>query len=61
MSREEFMGLVRHVLTGLGLLLASRATQSTGPGWSEIIMGIGMFIAGAAWSVWEKRSRKGKS
>lgn len=47
MSRDEFLGYVRHILGAIGAIIASRGGSSAS-GYAELVVGIGMIVGAMA-------------
>lgn len=56
MTRDMWLGLLRHVLTAAGGILVARGAVDAGT--MEMAVGGAVTLGAAGWSVWEKRSRK---
>ena len=56
MDKETVLGIIRHVLSAIGGILAARGYLSSGE--VETIVGLGLVIAGMVMSYLEKRQRK---
>jgi len=54
MSRDEFLGYVRHILGAIGAIIASRGGSSAS-GYAELVVGIGMIVGAMVWSAMDKR------
>ena len=55
MDKAQIMGMVRHVLTTLGGILASKGY--IGESDVEIVVGAVVIVAGALWSVMQKKGK----
>lgn len=56
MTRREVESLVRHMLTGVGPLVAV-SDPDTGAIWDQVV-GALMFLGGTVWGIVEKRVRR---
>jgi len=54
MNTEAWLGLIRHVLTTAGGVLASKGVIESGQ--IETIVGALVVLIGVGWSVWAKRA-----
>ena len=54
MNTEAWLGLIRHILTTGGGVLASKGVIEAGQ--VETIVGAVIVLIGVAWSVWAKRA-----
>lgn len=53
MNTEAWLGLIRHILTTAGGVLASKGVIESGQ--IETIVGAVVVLIGVVWSVWAKR------
>lgn len=56
MTRDMWLGLMRHVLTALGGVMVARGAVDTGT--MEMAIGGSVTLAGAIWSIIDKRNRR---
>jgi hypothetical protein len=56
MTSEMWLGLTRHLLTALGGVLVARGVVDTGT--VQTAIGAIITLAGAGWSIWDKRASK---
>lgn len=57
MTRDEFLGNIRHVLSAVGAIIASRGGPSAS-GYVELVLGLGMIAGAMVWSMMSKRYKK---
>lgn len=53
MNTEAWLGLIRHILTTAGGVLASKGVIESGQ--VETVVGAVVVLIGVVWSVWAKR------
>lgn len=54
MSQDQILGIVRHVLTGLGGVLIAKGVIDAGM--AEQVIGAVISLAGVVWSIWAKKA-----
>ena len=57
MTRDEFLGYCRHIMSAIGAIIAARGGPSAS-GYVELALGLGMIISSMVWSTMSKRYKK---